>query len=178
MLYGRDPVGPLAILKTSWTGERQIPSKLADTPAEYLRELKTQLELAADAAGLTTNRQQAAYASHYNKHTAVKRFREGDTVLVLDDNRPEKIAMSTRTVAGIWYFFTLIMISSYTANLAAFLTVEKTVYPIENAEDLAKQSKIMYGCLRSGSTRTFYIFTTKCNLCGATSQTSRSRKLF
>lgn len=65
-------------------------------------------------------------------------------------------AMSTRTVAGIWYFFTLIMISSYTANLAAFLTVEKTVYPIENAEDLAKQSKIKYGCLRSGSTRTFF----------------------
>ncbi|EEC19135.1 ionotropic glutamate receptor, putative [Ixodes scapularis] len=64
--------------------------------------------------------------------------------------------MSTRTVAGIWYFFTLIMISSYTANLAAFLTVEKTVYPIENAEDLAKQSKIKYGCLRSGSTRAFF----------------------
>ncbi|CAN7981833.1 unnamed protein product [Ixodes pacificus] len=48
------------------------------------------------------------------------------------------------------------MISSYTANLAAFLTVEKTVYPIENAEDLAKQSKIKYGCLRSGSTRAFF----------------------
>ncbi|KAL1418352.1 hypothetical protein MTO96_005728 [Rhipicephalus appendiculatus] len=91
MLYGRDPVGPLAILKTSWTGERQIPSKLADAPAEYLRELKTQLELAADSPGLRTSRQQAAYASHYNKHTAVKSFREGDTVLVFDDNQPGKI---------------------------------------------------------------------------------------
>ncbi|KAL1421946.1 hypothetical protein MTO96_003938 [Rhipicephalus appendiculatus] len=91
MLYGRDPVGPLAILKTSWTGERQIPSKLADAPAEYLRELKTQLELVADAAELTTSRQQAAYASHYKKHTAVKSFREGDTVLVFDDNRPGKM---------------------------------------------------------------------------------------
>ncbi|XP_064489275.1 glutamate receptor ionotropic, kainate 3-like [Ornithodoros turicata] len=65
-------------------------------------------------------------------------------------------AMSTRTVAGIWYFFTLIMISSYTANLAAFLTVEKTNYPIENAEDLAKQTSIKYGCLKSGSTRSFF----------------------
>lgn len=65
-------------------------------------------------------------------------------------------AMSTRTVAGIWYFFTLIMISSYTANLAAFLTVEKTVYPIQNAEDLARQKTIKYGCLRSGSTLTFF----------------------
>lgn len=65
-------------------------------------------------------------------------------------------AMSTRTVAGIWYFFTLIMISSYTANLAAFLTVEKTVYPVESAEDLAKQTKIQYGCVKSGSTRAFF----------------------
>ncbi|XP_076373999.1 glutamate receptor ionotropic, kainate 2-like isoform X2 [Tachypleus tridentatus] len=65
-------------------------------------------------------------------------------------------AMSTRTIAGIWYFFTLIMISSYTANLAAFLTVEKVVYPIENAEDLVKQTKIKYGCLATGSTKAFF----------------------
>lgn len=64
--------------------------------------------------------------------------------------------MSTRTIAAIWYFFTLIMISSYTANLAAFLTVEKVVYPIENAEGLAQQNKIEYGCLRSGSTKAFF----------------------
>jgi hypothetical protein len=39
-------------------------------------------------------------------------------------------------VAGMWWFFTLIMISSYTANLAAFLTVERMESPIESAEDL------------------------------------------
>ncbi|UXI16918.1 hypothetical protein NH340_JMT02861 [Sarcoptes scabiei] len=65
-------------------------------------------------------------------------------------------AMSTRTIAAIWYFFTLIMISSYTANLAAFLTVEKVVYPIENAEGLAAQTQIEYGCLKSGSTKAFF----------------------
>lgn len=48
-------------------------------------------------------------------------------------------AASTRIVGGIWWFFTLIIISSYTANLAAFLTVERQITPIENAEDLAKQ---------------------------------------
>lgn len=64
--------------------------------------------------------------------------------------------MSTRTIAGIWYFFTLIMIASYTANLAAFLTVEKIVYPIENAEGLSKQDKIKYGCLATGSTASFF----------------------
>ncbi|KAJ6215793.1 hypothetical protein RDWZM_010293 [Blomia tropicalis] len=65
-------------------------------------------------------------------------------------------AMSTRTIAAIWYFFTLIMIASYTANLAAFLTVEKIVYPIENAEGLSAQEKIAYGCLGSGSTASFF----------------------
>ncbi len=33
-------------------------------------------------------------------------------------------------IAGLWWFFTLIMISSYTANLAAFLTVERMESPI------------------------------------------------
>ena len=65
-------------------------------------------------------------------------------------------AISTRMVAGMWWFFTLIMISSYTANLAAFLTVERMESPIESAEDLAKQTKIKYGCLESGSTRAFF----------------------
>ncbi|CAL1283901.1 unnamed protein product [Larinioides sclopetarius] len=63
---------------------------------------------------------------------------------------------ATRTAAGIWYFFTLIMISSYTANLAAFLTIEKVVYPIESAKDLSQQTKIKYGCLASGSTKIFF----------------------
>nr|QHN69189.1 ionotropic receptor 8 [Sirex nitobei] len=65
-------------------------------------------------------------------------------------------AVSTRMVAGIWWFFTLIMISSYTANLAAFLTVERMDSPIESAEDLAKQTKIKYGALRGGSTAAFF----------------------
>nr|XP_015925655.2 glutamate receptor ionotropic, kainate 2 isoform X3 [Parasteatoda tepidariorum] len=65
-------------------------------------------------------------------------------------------ATSTRTVAALWWFFTLIMISSYTANLAAFLTAERMKSPIESAEDLARQSDIQYGCVKSGSTRKFF----------------------
>ncbi|XP_078033196.1 glutamate receptor ionotropic, kainate 2 [Augochlora pura] len=65
-------------------------------------------------------------------------------------------AASTRIVGGIWWFFTLIIISSYTANLAAFLTVERMITPIENAEDLAGQTDIAYGTLDSGSTMTFF----------------------
>ena len=62
-------------------------------------------------------------------------------------------SMSTRMIAAMWWFFTLIMISSYTANLAAFLTVSRMESPIETAEDLAKPTKIKYGCLGAGSTR-------------------------
>lgn len=66
-------------------------------------------------------------------------------------------SLSTRLVAAIWYFFTLIMISSYTANLAAFLTVEKVVYPIERAEELYRHpQRIKYGCVESGSTGSFF----------------------
>uniref|UniRef100_A0A1I8G515 PBPe domain-containing protein n=1 Tax=Macrostomum lignano TaxID=282301 RepID=A0A1I8G515_9PLAT len=65
-------------------------------------------------------------------------------------------ALSTRLISGIWWFFTLIMISSYTANLAAFLTVERMQSPIESAEDLAKQTKIKYGTLYGGSTYQFF----------------------
>lgn len=41
----------------------------------------------------------------------------------------------------------MIIISSYTANLAAFLTVERMITPIENAADLAEQQDISYGTL-------------------------------
>jgi ionotropic kainate glutamate receptor 2 len=59
-------------------------------------------------------------------------------------------------VGGIWWFFTLIIISSYTANLAAFLTVERMITPIESAADLSEQTDIAYGTLEGGSTMTFF----------------------
>lgn len=65
-------------------------------------------------------------------------------------------ALSTRVMAAAWWFFILILVSSYTANLAAFLTVERMDNPIQSADDLAKQTKVLYGCLKSGSTRSFF----------------------
>ena len=64
--------------------------------------------------------------------------------------------MSGRIVGSVWWFFTLIVISSYTANLAAFLTVERMQSPIESADDLAKQTEIKYGSVDSGSTKIFF----------------------
>ncbi|CAI9738180.1 glutamate receptor ionotropic, kainate 2-like isoform X1 [Octopus vulgaris] len=65
-------------------------------------------------------------------------------------------AVSTRIVSGIWWFFTLIMISSYTANLAAFLTIDRLDTTIESVEDLAKQTDVHYGTLEGGSSKQFF----------------------
>ncbi|XP_034938822.1 glutamate receptor 1-like isoform X2 [Chelonus insularis] len=65
-------------------------------------------------------------------------------------------SMSGRIVGCVWWFFTLIIISSYTANLAAFLTVERMVTPINSPEDLASQTEVLYGTLHHGSTWDFF----------------------
>ncbi|KAL9893324.1 glutamate receptor ionotropic, kainate 2-like isoform 1-T1 [Glossina fuscipes fuscipes] len=67
-------------------------------------------------------------------------------------------ALSTRTVAAIWCFFTLIMVSSYTANLAAFLTIENPTSLLENVQDLSEnKGGVQYGAKRTGSTRNFFL---------------------
>ncbi|CAM4612577.1 glutamate receptor ionotropic, kainate 4 isoform X1 [Lepidochelys kempii] len=65
-------------------------------------------------------------------------------------------AVSTRCVSGVWWAFTLIIISSYTANLAAFLTVQRMDVPIESVDDLADQTAIEYGTIHGGSSMTFF----------------------
>ncbi|KAJ3609644.1 hypothetical protein NHX12_024160 [Muraenolepis orangiensis] len=57
---------------------------------------------------------------------------------------------------ALWAF-TLIIISSYTANLAAFLTVQRMEVPIESPDDLADQTNIQYGTIHGGSTMTFFM---------------------
>ncbi|KAJ8681242.1 hypothetical protein QAD02_017029, partial [Eretmocerus hayati] len=63
---------------------------------------------------------------------------------------------STRVLAGAWWFFCLIIVSSYTANLAAFLTVETAVKEVTGIADLYNQTKIKYGFKKGGSTYTYF----------------------
>lgn len=66
-------------------------------------------------------------------------------------------AVSTRVAASIWWFFTLIMVSSYTANLAAFLTVQNKFYAIKSVQDLANNPYgITYGAKKGGATYSFF----------------------
>jgi glutamate receptor, ionotropic, invertebrate len=56
----------------------------------------------------------------------------------------------------MWYFFALIMLASYTANLAAFLTSSRQQSSINGAEDLVKQTKVKYGAVLDGATMKFF----------------------
>ncbi|KAA0720855.1 Glutamate receptor ionotropic, kainate 2 [Triplophysa tibetana] len=91
-----------------------------------------------------------------NNFTLLNSFWFGVGALMRQGSELMPKALSTRIVGGIWWFFTLIIISSYTANLAAFLTVERMESPIDSADDLAKQTKILYGVVEDGATMTFF----------------------
>ena len=65
-----------------------------------------------------------------------------------------------RILTSAWWFFALILISSYTANLAAFLTVKKINTPIKSVTDLASQTKITYGTVKDSGIEAFFKQTT------------------
>ena len=69
------------------------------------------------------------------------------------DNTPK--SPSGRLLGASFWFFVLLMISTYTANLAAFFTNKKPKSTITNLEDLAKQNKIKYGVYKGGQIHTF-----------------------
>ncbi|KAE8573967.1 ionotropic receptor 25a [Halyomorpha halys] len=64
--------------------------------------------------------------------------------------------LSGRLVAATWWLFGFIIIASYTANLAAFLTVSRLDQPIESLDDLAKQYKIQYAPLNGSVAMTYF----------------------
>lgn len=71
-------------------------------------------------------------------------------------------APATRFTASMWWFFTLIMVSSYTANLAAFLTVENPFEKITSVEDLKNCGSsdelcpVKFGAKKGGATFNFF----------------------
>ncbi|KAM9326965.1 glutamate receptor ionotropic, delta-1 [Gastrophryne carolinensis] len=70
------------------------------------------------------------------------------------DSVANSVAM--RIVMGSWWLFTLIVCSSYTANLAAFLTVSRMDNPIRTFQDLAKQMDLSYGTVKDSAVYEYF----------------------
>ncbi|GAU96059.1 hypothetical protein RvY_07557-2 [Ramazzottius varieornatus] len=64
--------------------------------------------------------------------------------------------LSGRLVAATWWMFGFIIIASYTANLAAFLTVSRLEQPVGGLDDLMKQYGIRYGPVENSATETYF----------------------
>lgn len=64
--------------------------------------------------------------------------------------------LSGRLVAATWWLFGFIIIASYTANLAAYLTVARLEQPIESLDDLSKQYKVQYSPIKPSEAYTYF----------------------
>uniref|UniRef100_A0A3Q3KHU6 Glutamate receptor n=1 Tax=Monopterus albus TaxID=43700 RepID=A0A3Q3KHU6_MONAL len=60
-------------------------------------------------------------------------------------------SVALRIVMGSWWLFTLIVCSSYTANLAAHLTVSRMDNAVRSFQDLSKQADLAYGTVRDSA---------------------------
>ncbi|XP_043478065.1 ionotropic receptor 25a isoform X2 [Leptopilina heterotoma] len=60
-------------------------------------------------------------------------------------------ALSSRTLVAAYWLFVVLMLATFTANLAAFLTVERMQSPVQSLEQLARQSRINYSVLTNST---------------------------
>ncbi|XP_038164652.1 glutamate receptor ionotropic, delta-1-like isoform X2 [Cyprinodon tularosa] len=65
-------------------------------------------------------------------------------------------SVALRIVMGSWWLFTLIVCSSYTANLAAYLTVSRMDHAIRSFQDLARQIEVDYGTVRDSAVYDYF----------------------
>ncbi|KAI8500664.1 hypothetical protein Bbelb_214820 [Branchiostoma belcheri] len=86
--------------------------------------------------------------------------------IVRKGGEPAPRSLPSRILTGAWWLFTLIVISTYTANLTAFLTVKRLVAPINSVEDLVSSS-VPYGCVKDAFLYSF--FRAQANLNGSSS---------
>lgn len=72
-------------------------------------------------------------------------------------------AASLRLASAFWWFFTLVITSSYTANLSAFLVAENPMQIIKSVEDFKEcglenqpKCKVDFGAKKGGATFEFF----------------------
>ncbi|ELU10007.1 hypothetical protein CAPTEDRAFT_43271, partial [Capitella teleta] len=66
------------------------------------------------------------------------------------------ISTSGRIVAAFWFGLCSILLAAYTADLTAYLTVERMYSGIQTLLDLANQQDVLYGTLEGTAIQTFF----------------------
>eukprot|EP00058_Branchiostoma_floridae_P007221 XP_002592709.1 hypothetical protein BRAFLDRAFT_67149 [Branchiostoma floridae] len=61
-----------------------------------------------------------------------------------------------RITASLWWLVTVIIVATYTANLAAFLTVSRMDTDINSVEDLVSQKLVQYGTVQNSQPLSFF----------------------
>ena len=67
-----------------------------------------------------------------------------DSVTMLQGGGETPKALSSRVLVAAYWLFVVLMLATFTANLAAFLTVERMQDTVRSLEELNRQSKINY----------------------------------
>ena len=80
-------------------------------------------------------------------------------------------ALSSRVLVAAYWLFVVLMLATFTANLAAFLTVERMQDTVKSLEELNRQSKINYTVLRDSPYLEYFQVNTVINV----SHQNRSR---
>lgn len=65
-------------------------------------------------------------------------------------------ALSGRTLVAAYWLFVVLMLATFTANLAAFLTVERMQTPVQSLEQLSRQSRIKYTVVKNSDTHDYF----------------------
>ncbi|KAH8235493.1 hypothetical protein KR032_001672, partial [Drosophila birchii] len=66
-------------------------------------------------------------------------------------------AISGRMLVAAYWLFVVLMLATFTANLAAFLTVERMQTPVQSLEQLARQSRINYTVVKDSDTHQYFV---------------------
>ncbi|KAK7111834.1 ionotropic receptor 25a-like [Littorina saxatilis] len=77
------------------------------------------------------------------------------SVTLAGGGEPPRCLASRLLVAGFW-FFSVVIMSTFTANLAAFLTVSRMGTSIASLDELAAQSDVRYSVVRESNVKAYF----------------------
>ncbi|XP_053604447.1 glutamate receptor ionotropic, kainate 2-like isoform X2 [Plodia interpunctella] len=64
--------------------------------------------------------------------------------------------VGSRWMAGVWWFFAMIITASYTANMSTFISNDRRSNDISNVKTLSEQNRVSYGAVYNSSTYYFF----------------------